>query len=165
MSVCKCPACQAQFQAPDDRLATTLTCPDCRFQIRLPQLKQGAGASAPDMITCECPACRIKFQVHQSLAGTTRRCPDCNQPVPVVGPRKGSLGVGVWVIASFILILAWVVFQDSVFLKPAPTTWGGIGKSIGVTVTAGPWQPGQGQWQAQIEFERLPMPKLIPEPE
>src|SRR5262245_49195028 len=108
MSVCKCPACQSQFQAPDDRLATHLTCPDCRFQVSVPELKLDQPAVvASDMITCECTACHIKFQVPQAKGGTLRRCPDCGQPVPAV--ETNGLRQVLW-LTVFAIVLAPILF-------------------------------------------------------
>jgi hypothetical protein len=154
MHICKCPACQAQFQAPEDRVSAVLTCPDCRFLINIPNLKQvGPAAAAPDLITCECPACRIKFQVSRSLMGTDRECPECKYPVyvPAIKRRSGDWWLAVIAIT---MIVAYVLFCSiSTIGSNANSAFGTVYASIGATVTAGP---------PAVQVEHLPMPKVIP---
>src|SRR5947207_3033065 len=105
MNICKCPACQAQFQAPDDRLAGHALCPECHIQVRVPNIKQEQSpTTASDMLTCQCGACGMKFQVSESCEGSVRQCPDCSQPVHIVERKQRS--VGFWLIVVAIVMLA-----------------------------------------------------------
>src|SRR5262249_14697521 len=129
MPLGQCPKCQAQFQASDD-LGGIRTCPDCRFQIRVPELRQEQSAiPLPPMITCECGKCGLKFQVVEERAGTTCPCAECNQPVDVSAALKRSNRFGTvttWMIVAAIVAI-FVLSQISIVGSNPNTTFGTVG--------------------------------------
>ena len=137
MPNCQCPACQARFQAASDGGACA-SCPECRFQVRVPELAGGSAAvPVKGMITCECGRCLLKFQVAEERAGTTQRCPECDQPISVAWIPKNRAGRNWtacsvwWVILAIVLTIAIADMAAVMRLKAnANSAFGTIGNSI-----------------------------------
>jgi hypothetical protein len=134
MTTCQCPACQAQFQAAEDRPGGSRLCPDCRIQVRVPDLSLGPSSAEAGMITCECSRCRLKFQAAQWRMGSIQPCPDCNYPVQVGDTPRRSITTTVWITMA-IISLGLVALGYAVLGKNANSAFGTVHVETGATLT------------------------------